>query len=51
MSSTPSIRPISQSCRSGEAGANPTPQLPVTMVVTPWELLGASTSSHVTWPS
>jgi hypothetical protein len=51
MSSTPSISPINQSCRSGRAGANPTPQLPVTMVVTPCQLLGASTSSQVAWPS
>ena len=34
MSSTPSIRPISQSSWPGRTGANPTPQLPVTTVVT-----------------
>ena len=51
MSSTPSMRPISQSRRSGLAGAKPTPQLPMTSVVTPCQALGASTSSHVAWPS
>ena len=35
MSSTPSMRPISHSCRSGATGAKPTPQLPMTTVVTP----------------
>ncbi len=51
MSSTPSIRPISQSWRSGRAGAKPTPQLPMTTEVTPCQALGASTSSQVAWPS
>ncbi len=51
MSSTPSIKPMSQSWWSGRAGAKPTPQLPMTMVVTPCQLLGARTSSHVAWPS
>jgi hypothetical protein len=41
MSSTPSIKPISHSCRSGAAGAKPTPQLPMTTVVTPCHELGA----------
>ena len=35
MSSTLSISEISQSRRSGRAGAKPTPQLPITSVVTP----------------
>ncbi len=30
MSSTPSIRPMSHSCRSAATGAKPTPQLPIT---------------------
>ena len=53
MSSTPSSMPISQSCCSGVglAGANPTPQLPIATDVTPWRLEGASTGSHVAWPS
>ena len=51
MSSTPSSRPISQSCRSGRAGAKPTPQLPMATVVTPWTDDGASSGSHVAWPS
>ena len=36
MSSTPSIIAMSQSGRSGCTGANPTPQLPIATVVTPW---------------
>lgn len=51
MSSTPSINWMSQSSVPGRTGANPTPQLPVTMVVTPWETDGSRTGSHVTWPS
>ena len=51
MSSTPSIRPISQSWRSGCTGAKPTPQLPITTVVTPCQPDGVSSGSHVTWPS
>ena len=51
MSSTPSMRPMSQSWRSGWAGANPTPQLPMTSVVTPCHDDGASSESQVTWPS
>ncbi len=35
MSSTPSISWIRKSCSSGRAGAKPTPQLPITTVVTP----------------
>ena len=53
MSSTPSSMPISQSCCSGVglAGANPTPQLPIATDVTPCRLDGASSGSHVAWPS
>ena len=51
MSSTPSMRPMSQSWRSGAAGAKPTPQLPITSVVTPCHDEGASSESHVTCPS
>ena len=40
MSSTPSMSPISQSRRSGCTGANPTPQLPMTIVVTPCQHVG-----------
>ena len=32
-------------------GANPTPQLPITIVVTPWPDDGWSCGSHVAWPS
>ena len=42
MSSTPSIRPMSQSWRSGGTGAKPTPQLPITTVVTPCQHDGVS---------
>ena len=51
MSSTPSIRPISQSWRSGAAGAKPTPQLPITAVVTPCQPEGESQGSQVACPS
>ena len=51
MSSTPSMRPMSQSWRSGAAGAKPTPQLPMTSVVTPCHDDGASSESQVAWPS
>ncbi len=51
MSSTPSMRPMSQSWRSGAAGAKPTPQLPMTTVVTPCHDDGASSGSQVAWPS
>ncbi len=51
MSSTPSISPISHSWRSGATGAKPTPQLPITTVVTPCQHDGVSVSSHVAWPS
>ena len=32
-------------------GAKPTPQLPITTVVTPWWMLGEKVSSQVAWPS
>ena len=32
-------------------GANPTPQLPIAIVVTPWSDDGATIGSQVTWPS
>ena len=51
MSSTPSISWISQSRLAGSAGAKPTPQLPMTMVVTPCQLDGLTSGSHVAWPS
>ena len=51
MPSTPSMRPISQSWRSAAAGANPTPQLPITTVVMPCQIDGVSSGSQVTWPS
>ena len=51
MSSTPSMRSISASWSPGRTGAKPTPQLPITSVVTPLDADGSSASSHVTWPS
>ena len=51
MSSTPSMSWISQSRLAGSAGANPTPQLPMTMVVTPCQLDGVISGSQVAWPS
>ena len=51
MSSTPSISPMSHSWRSGATGAKPTPQLPMTTVVTPCQHDGDSSGSHVAWPS
>jgi len=51
MSSTPSMSLIAISRCSGRIGANPTPQLPITTVVTPCPLEGDSTCSQVTWPS
>ena len=51
MSSTPSISEISQSWRSGRAGAKPTPQLPMIAVVTPCQQEGDRSGSQVTWPS
>ena len=51
MSSTPSMSWINQSCSSGRAGANPTPQLPNTVVVTPCHDDGVSSGSQVACPS
>ena len=51
MSSTPSMRPMSQSWRLGATGAKPTPQLPITTVVTPCQQEGVSSGSHVICPS
>ena len=51
MSSTPSISLINASRCSGRDGANPTPQFPITTVVTPCPDDGASRFSQVIWPS
>ena len=51
MSSTPSISLISRSSLPGRSGAKPTPQLPITTVVTPWWMLGLKVASQVAWPS
>ena len=51
MSSTPSISSISHSWRSGAAGANPTPQLPITTVVTPCHDDGVRNGSQLACPS
>ncbi len=51
MSSTPSISWINQSSAPGRTGAKPTPQLPMTTVVTPCQQDGVSSGSQVTWPS
>ena len=51
MSSTPSINSMSHSWRSGAAGAKPTPQLPITTVVTPCHDDGVRNGSHEAWPS
>ncbi len=51
MSSTPSMSWMSQSRLDGSAGAKPTPQLPMTTVVTPCQLDGVISGSHVAWPS
>ncbi len=51
MSSTPSMSSISQSRLAGSTGAKPTPQLPITTVVTPCQPDGASSGSQVAWPS
>ena len=51
MSSTPSISSISVAWSVGRTGANPTPQLPMTTVVTPCHDDGARLVSHVTCPS
>ena len=51
MSSTPSISWMSHSSLPGRTGAKPTPQLPVTTVVTPCEADGSSWESQVACPS
>ena len=51
MSSTPSISLISSPSPPCRTGAKPTPQLPITTVVTPWWMLGEKVSSQVAWPS
>jgi hypothetical protein len=51
MSSTPSISAISSASRPGTCGAKPTPQLPITTVVTPWWMLGLKVWSQLAWPS
>ncbi len=51
MSSTPSINLIRYSWLPGRTGAKPTPQLPITTVVTPCQHEGVSSESQVTWPS
>ncbi len=51
MSSTPSLRATSRSRSASRTGAKPTPQLPMTQVVTPCIAEGESVSSQVTWPS
>ena len=47
MSSTPSISEISQGSEPGLTGAKPTPQLPITRVVTPCRVDGSSSGSQV----
>ncbi len=51
MSSTPSMSEMRRSCASGRTGAKPTPQLPITAVVTPCQLLGVIRESQVACPS
>ncbi len=51
MSSTPSMSWMSQSSLPGRTGANPTPQLPITTVVTPCQEEGVTSGSQLTWPS
>ena len=51
MSSTPSISSISCSRSAGLQGAKPTPQLPITAVVTPCQAEGARWLSHTAWAS
>ena len=46
------LRPTGANIRSsGRTGAKPTPQLPITAVVTPCQLDGTSSLSHVACPS
>ena len=51
ISSTASIRSISQSRSLGCTGAKPTPQLPITTVVTPFQQEGVRNGSHATCAS
>ena len=51
MSSTLSISWTSVSSVPGRTGAKPTPQLPITTVVTPCQLDGVTCLSQQTWPS
>lgn len=51
MSSTPSISLTRLSRSASRQGAKPTPQLPVTTVVTPWLDEGVRVSDQVSWPS
>ncbi len=51
MSSTPSISSMSRSWSAGRTGANPTPQLPLTTVVTPCQADGTIRSPHDACPS
>ena len=51
MSSTPAITSTSTSWSSARHGANPTPQLPITAVVTPWAEDGVIRSDQMAWPS
>ena len=51
MSSTPAIRSTSVSWSSARHGAKPTPQLPITAVVTPCADDGVMRSDQMAWPS
>jgi hypothetical protein len=51
MSSTPSMSFTRSPWSSGRHGAKPTPQFPITTVVTPCHDDGARRSSHVACPS
>ena len=51
MSSTPSISSTSFSRSAGLQGANPTPQLPITAVVTPCIDDSVMWLSQMAWPS
>jgi len=51
MSSIASMSSIRKSRLSAFTGAKPTPQLPMTTVVTPCQLDGVISGSQVAWPS
>ena len=51
MSSTASMTSIRKSSEPGRTGAKPTPQLPMTAVVTPWCADGAISASQTACPS